>query len=405
MTASILAHYSELALKGKNRPWFIRRLVRNLHTALAGLGVKEIRTPMGRIEIVLNKEATADEVRERMSRVFGLANYSMATRVPLDFDGMANAIVAMLPPREGIASFRVRVRRADQDFPTPSPDLARDLGSRVWHARGWTVDLDHADLVIHVEIIPGAAFCYMGRQPGAPATRTLRGGVEPGPGGLPTGTAGRVVALLSGGIDSPVAAWRMMRRGCQVTLVHFHSVPFLSNTSQDKARRLAEVLTTYQLRTRLYQIAFGELQRQITLSVPGDLRVVVYRRMMLRIADRIARHVRARALVTGDVIGQVASQTLDNMAVIDTASQLTIFRPLVGMDKDEITIQAQRLGTYEISVLPDQDTCTLFTPRHPETHARRFDVERLEAALPIKDMVDAAMASACVEYLTYPVIK
>lgn len=388
---SILAHYSELALKGKNRPWFIRRLVRNLHTALAGLGVKEIRTPMGRIEIVLNKEATSDEVRERMSRVFGLANYSVATRVPLDFEGMANAIVGMLPPREGIGSFRVRVRRADQDFATPSPDLARDLGSRVWHARGWQVDLDHADLVIHVEIIPGAAFCYMGRQAG--------------PGGLPTGTAGRVVALLSGGIDSPVAAWRMMRRGCQVTLVHFHSAPFLSNASQEKARRLAEVLTTYQLRTRLYMIAFGDLQRQITVSVPGDLRVVVYRRMMLRIADRIARHVRARALVTGDVIGQVASQTLDNIAVIDTASQLTVFRPLVGMDKDEITIQAQRLGTYEISILPDQDTCTLFTPRHPETHARRFDVEKLEAALPIREMIDAVVASACVEYLTYPMIK
>jgi len=388
---SILAHYSELALKGKNRPWFIRRLVRNLHTALAGLGVKEIRTPMGRVEIVLNKEATADDVRERMSRVFGLANYAMAARVPLDFEGMANAIVVMLPPREGIGSFRVRVRRADQDFPTPSPDLARDLGSRVWHARGWKVDLDHADLVITVEIIPGAAFCYMGRQPG--------------PGGLPTGTAGRVVALLSGGIDSPVAAWRMMRRGCQVTLVHFHSVPFLSNMSQEKARRLAQVLTTYQLRTRLYLIAFGDLQRQITLSVPGDLRVVVYRRMMLRIADRIARHVRARALVTGDVIGQVASQTLDNIAVIDTASQLTVFRPLVGMDKEEITTQAQRLGTYEISIVPDQDSCTLFTPRHPETHARRFEIDTLEAALPIKEMIDAAMASACVEYLTYPVIK
>jgi thiamine biosynthesis protein ThiI len=388
---SILAHYSELALKGKNRPWFIRRLVRNLHTALAGLSVKEIRTPMGRVEIVLNKEATADEVRERMSRVFGLANYSLATRVPLDFDGMANAIVQMLPPRESVGSFRVRVRRADRNFTVPSPDLARDLGSRVWHARGWKVDLDHAELVITVEIVPGAAFCYMGRQPG--------------PGGLPTGTAGRVVALLSGGIDSPVAAWRMMRRGCQVTLVHFHSVPFLSNASQEKARRLAEVLTTYQLRTRLYLIAFGDLQRQVTLSVPGDLRVIVYRRLMLRIAERIARQVRARALVTGDVIGQVASQTLDNMAVIDTASEMSVFRPLVGMDKDEITIQAQRLGTYEISIVPDQDACTLFTPRHPETHARKFEIDRLEEALPITEMIDEAMASACVEYLTYPVIK
>ena len=197
------------------------------------------------------------------------------------------------------------MRRADQKFPMPSPDLARDLGSRVWTARGWKVDLDHADLVIRVEIIPGAAFCYIGRQPGPAACR-------------PAPAAGWS-ALLSGGIDSPVAAWRMMQRGCHVTLVHFHSAPFLSNASQEKARRLAEVLTRYQLRSRLYLVPFGELQRQITLSVPGDLRVIVYRRMMLRIAQRIARHVRARALVTGDVIGQVASQTLDNMTVIDQA--------------------------------------------------------------------------------------
>lgn len=388
---SILAHYSEIGLKGKNRPWFIRRLVRNLHTALAGLGVKEVRTPMGRLEIVLNKAETCDAVRERMARVFGLANYSVATRVPLDFDGMAGAIVAMLPAKESVGSFRVLVRRADQDFPTPSPDLARDLGSRVWHARGWKVDLDHADLVITVEIVPGAAFCYMGRQAG--------------PGGLPTGTAGRVVALLSGGIDSPVAAWRMMRRGCQVTLVHFHSVPFLSTASQEKARRLAAVLTRYQLRSRLYLVPFGDLQREVTLSVPGDLRVVIYRRLMMRIAERIARQVRARALVTGDVIGQVASQTLDNIAAIDTASPLLTFRPLIGMDKEEIILQAQRLGTYEISILPDEDSCTLFTPRHPETHARAFDVARLEETLSLPRMIDAAVASACVEYLTYPVIK
>ena len=303
---SILVHYSELALKGKNRPWFIHRLVRNLHAALAGLHVKEVRTPIGRIEIVLGQESAMAEVRERLSRVFGIANYSEAMHVPLDFDGMAEAIVSQLPPKESATTFRVHVRRSDPKFTTPSPELARDLGSKVWYARGWKVDLDHADLVISVEIAPGVAYCYMGR--------------EAGPGGLPTGTAGRVVALLSGGIDSPVAAWRMMKRGCHVTLVHFHSTPFLSNASQAKARQLAEVLTRYQLRSRLYLVPFGELQRQVTLSVPGDLRVIVYRRLMLRIAQRIARDVRARALVTGDVIGQVASQTLDNMTVIDRAS-------------------------------------------------------------------------------------
>ena len=385
---SILAHYSEVALKGKNRPWFIGRLVRHLHMALAGLSVKEIRTPMGRIEIVLGREATAVEIRDRMARVFGIANYSVATRVPLDFDGMADAIVSRLPPRESVASFRVYVRRADQHFAVPSPDLARDLGSKVWHARGWKVDLDHADLVISVEIVPGNAFLYMNK--------------EPGPGGLPTGTAGRVTALLSGGIDSPVAAWRMMKRGCHVTLVHFHSAPFLSNTSQEKARRLAEVLTRYQLRSRLHLVPFGELQRQVTLSVPGDLRVVIYRRFMLRIAERIARDARAKALVTGDVIGQVASQTLDNIAAADSAVRLPIFRPLVGMDKEEIMAQARRLGTFEISIVPDQDTCTLFTPRHPETHARRHQIDEVEATLPVAEMVKAAAAQAVVEHLTYP---
>ena len=388
---SILVHYSEVALKGKNRTWFVRRLIRNIHTALAGLHVKEVRTPIGRIEIVLAQDEVVPEVIDRLRRLFGIANYSVASRVPLDFDGMAEAIVSRLPPKESAQSFRVLVRRADQKFPVPSPDLARDLGSKVWYARGWKVDLEHADLVIRVEIVPGAAFCYMGREQGA--------------GGLPTGTGGRLVALLSGGIDSPVAAWRMMRRGCNVMLVHFHSAPFLSNASQEKARRLAEVLTRHQLRTRLYLVPFGELQRQITLSVPGDLRVIVYRRMMLRIAQRIAFDVRARALVTGDVIGQVASQTLDNMTTIDLASRLTILRSLVGMDKEEIIAQAQRLGTFDISILPDQDSCTLFTPRHPETHAKRHTIDQAEFTLPVDTMVDTAVSSAVVEQLQFPVIK
>ena len=388
---SILAHYSEVALKGKNRPWFVGRLVRHLHMALAGLSVKEIRTPMGRIEIVLGREATADEIRDRMSRVFGIANYSVATRVPLDFDGMAEAIVSRLPPRDSVSSFRVYVRRADQQFATPSPDLARDLGSKVWHARGWKVDLDHADLVISIEIVPGQAYLYLQK--------------EAGPGGLPTGTAGRVTALLSGGIDSPVAAWRMMKRGCHVTLVHFHSAPFLSNTSQGKARRLAEVLTRYQLRSRLFLVPFGELQREVTLSVPGALRVIIYRRFMLRIAERIARDARAKALVTGDVIGQVASQTLDNLAAADSASRLPILRPLVGMDKEEIIAEAQRLGTFDISIVPDKDSCTLFTPRHPETHAKRFTIDAAEKTLPVDTMIQSAVDAAVVEQLSYPVIK
>ena len=328
---------------------------------------------------------------DRLSRVFGIANYAVAHRVPVEPGPMGDAIVDLLPPKEAAESFRVFVRRADPKYPVPSPVLARDLGSRVWTARGWKVDLDHADLVVSVEIVPGGAYCYMGKHAGL--------------GGLPIGTGGRLVALLSGGIDSPVSVWRMMRRGCHVTLVHFHSAPFLSTASQEKARRLAEVLNRYQLKTRLYLVPFGELQRQVTLSVPGDIRVVVYRRMMLRIAQRIARDVRARALVTGDVVGQVASQTLDNMTTIDRATHMTVLRPLVGMDKEEIILQARRLGTYDISILPDQDTCTLFTPHHPETHAQRYAIDEAEKALPIDDLVTTAVKEAAVEQLSHPEVK
>lgn len=384
---SVIAHYQEIALKGKNRPWFLQRLLRNLRVALADLDIPEVRTPMGRIEVVLRNDADWPEVRERLSRMFGLANFALAHRVPLDLEALADALVRDLPTGP-VESFRIAVRRADKRFPIPSPDVERMLGRRVQDARGWKVDLSHPALRIGVELLPKEAFYYFAK---------LRG-----PGGLPMGTAGRVVALLSGGIDSPVAAWRMMKRGCNATLVHFHSYPFLSRTSQDKARELAKLLTRYQLRARLYLVPFGELQRQITVSVPGPLRVVIYRRMMFRIAERIARIRGAHGLVTGEVVGQVASQTLDNLAAIGEATALPVFRPLIGFDKEEITVEAERLGSYPISVIPDEDCCTLFTPRHPVTHARRDQIAAAERTLQIPEMVDAAIAGTILERFQYP---
>ena len=384
---SIIAHYQELALKGRNRPWFQRKLVRHLHTALTGLSIREIRTLMGRLEIVLGRDDTVNEVRDRLSRVFGLANYAMAGRSAADVTAIGDAILRDLPAAD-VPSFRVTVRRADKQFPLPSPQLEREIGSRVQDARGWPVNLDRPALQIRVEVVPGEVFYSFGNEPGA--------------GGLPMGTAGRVVALLSGGIDSPVAAWRMMRRGCHAALVHFHSYPFLSRTSQDKARQLAEVLTRYQLKTALQLVPFGELQRQVTLAVPGPMRVVVYRRLMLRIAERIAGRIGAKALVTGDVVGQVASQTLDNLAVVGAAVTLPVFRPLIALDKEEIVAAAERLGTYSISIVPDEDCCTLFTPRHPETHAKLAGVEQMERALPIAEMVETAVAQSVIERLAYP---
>jgi tRNA uracil 4-sulfurtransferase len=384
---SVVVHYKELALKGRNRPWFIQLLVRNLKIALARLDVLAIRAIMGRIEIELGPAASWEEVRVRLERVFGVANFSSASRSTHDFATLASAILGDLG---GVAaeSFRVSATRADKRLPFTSPQVEREVGGLIKQATGWRVDLDNAALTIHIEMLPDGAFYLFGKQPGA--------------GGLPTGTGGRVACLLSGGIDSPVAAYRMMRRGCSVLLVHFHAYPILSRASQEKVREIATLLTTYQLRSRLLLVPFGDLQQRVVLAIRPELRVVVYRRLMLRIAERLARAGRARALVTGEVIGQVASQTLENMTTISAATDMEILRPLVGMDKDEISAEAQRIGTFPISIIPDQDCCTLFTPRHPATRARVDEVAQAEQALPISDMVASAVAAASVEDFSFP---
>jgi thiamine biosynthesis protein ThiI len=384
---SIVVHYQELALKGKNRPWFLSRLVRNLRRALSDLDVRSVRALMGRIEVVLGPAAVPGEVGDRISRVFGIANFSYAGRSVLDLDAIAAAILNDLGDRT-CTSFRVSAKRADKRFPLTSPQIEREVGGRIKEARGWKVSLDDPDLVIHVELLTDQAFYFFGKERGA--------------GGLPTGTAGRVVCLLSGGIDSPVAAHRMMKRGCTVTFVHFHSYPILSRASQEKARELVTLLTKWQQRSRVYLVAFGEIQQQVVLAVPGPMRVVVYRRLMMRIAEAIARTRDAQALVTGEVVGQVASQTLENLAVIGSVATLPIFRPLIGMDKDEITAEAIRIGTYPISIVPDQDCCTLFTPRNPLTRTRLAEIEAAEQALPIDDLVDRAVREAVVEQCEFP---
>jgi thiamine biosynthesis protein ThiI len=384
---SIVVHYQEIALKGKNRPWFLARLVRNLRQAVSDLDVTSVRGLMGRIEMVLGPTAVPEAVGDRIRHVFGVANFSYAGRTRLDLDGIAAAVLKDLGDRT-CESFRVSVRRADKRFPLTSPQAEREIGGRIKNARGWRVDLENADLVIHVELLTDDAFYFFGKEKGA--------------GGLPTGTAGRVACLLSGGSDSPVAAHRMMKRGCTATFVHFHSYPILSRASQEKARELVKLLTTWQQRSRLYLVPFGDIQQQVVLAVPGPMRVVVYRRLMLRIAERIARLRNAQALVTGDVVGQVASQTLENLAVVGHVATLPLFRPLIGMDKDEITAEAQRIGTYPISIIPDQDCCTLFTPRNPQTRARLAEIEAAEHALQIEALVGRAVEEAVIEQFEFP---
>lgn len=387
---SIVLHYQEIALKGKNRPWFVSRLVRNLRAVTADLDVRDVRALVGRIELVPGENADWDVIRERVSRVFGIANFAQAGRAPLDIDAIAQQILNGLGDIEP-RSFRVSARRADKRFPMTSPQIEREIGGRVKAARGWHVDLEHPEFTIHVEALTNEAFYSFGRERGA--------------GGMPVGVSGRVICLLSGGIDSPVAAWRLMRRGCRVLFVHFHSYPILSRASQEKVREVAKLLARFQLHSRLYLVPFGEIQQQIVLAVAPPLRVVIYRRFMMRIAERIAGHARARALVTGEVVGQVASQTLENMTSINSVVKMPVLRPLVGMDKEEIVAEAERLGSYSISIIPDQDCCTLFTPRHPATRAKEADVLRAEATLPVEDIIEKAVTAAEVEDYEFPVLK
>jgi tRNA uracil 4-sulfurtransferase len=387
---SVIVHYQEIALKGRNRPWFIERLVQNLRAATADLGVTEVRALMGRIELVLGPEARWHDVKSRVQTVFGIANFSKAGHTPADLDVLGRAILTDLEERSP-RSFSIAARRSDKRYPISSPEIEQRLGAIVKGARGWAVDLEHPELTIHVEMLKERAFYYFGKERGA--------------GGLPTGVSGRVACLMSGGIDSPVAAWRMMRRGCRAQLIHFHGYPFVSLTSQEKARELARVLTEYQQRTRLHLVAFGEVQRQVVLGVPSPLRVVIYRRLMLRIAERLARQEGARALVTGESVGQVASQTLENITVIAGATTMPVLRPLIGMDKEEVTAEAERIGTYRISIIPDEDCCQLFTPRSPVTRATVASVEAAEANLPIKDLVESALAGTVVEDWKFPMVQ
>ena len=384
---SIIVHYKELALKGKNRPWFIQLLVRNLRTALAGLHVASVRSSMGRIELELRPDSPHEEVRERLSRVFGIANFSFANHGPQDFTRLAATIIEEMGDIHP-ASFRVSATRSDKRLPFTSPQVEREIGRLIWVAKQWKVDLSHPALTIHIEMMPSEAFYFLGKEPGA--------------GGLPSGTGGRVACLLSGGIDSPVAAWRLIKRGCRAVFIHFHGHPFVTRASADKAEELAKHLTRHQYHSRLYLVPFGDIQRQIVLSSPAPLRVVLYRRLMVRIAEEIGRENKCWALVTGDSLGQVASQTAGNITVVDEVATLPFLRPLIGMDKVEITEQAQKIGTYETSIEPDQDCCRLFIPPHPATQAKLEDVRRAESMLDVHGLVKQALEKVELKEFTFP---
>ncbi|MBI4488992.1 MAG: tRNA 4-thiouridine(8) synthase ThiI [Deltaproteobacteria bacterium] len=384
---SVLVRYHEVALKRGNRPYFVRLLKSNLASSVSGLGLREIKQLAGRLLLLFGEEADGEEISHRVQTVFGVANFSFVERTAADLEVLKSRVLDCIDGKQ-FASFRIDTKRGDKDFPLTSPEINREVGAAVKERSGARVDLRNAALTVSIEILPGDAFFGFDKIAGA--------------GGLPVGVSGRVVSLISGGIDSPVASYRMMQRGCRLTFVHFHSTPYLDKTSQEKVRELVRLLTRHQFSSRLYLVPFGEIQRQIVAAVLRPLRVILYRRMMMRIAESIAKKVRAGALVTGESLGQVASQTLENLAAIEDASTLPILRPLVGMDKQEIVDQARKIGTFDTSCIPDQDCCQLFVPRHPATKARLIDVERAESPLDLSALTQFGLEKAEIEEFKFP---
>lgn len=383
----IVLRYHEIALKRGNRPMFIRQLVNNTGAVLRGTGVKRVRPVPGRVVVSLKPGADWPEISRRLQWVFGMVNYSLAWRSERNIDDITDTVLNAIDGGR-FTSFAIRTKRGDKSFPLESPEISRIVGAAVKERSGAAVNLRHPELAIGIEVLPREAFVALDRLPG--------------PGGLPVGVSGRVMSLLSGGIDSPVAAWRMMRRGCEVEFVHFHGAPYQDRTSRDKATELVRLLTRYQLRSRLHCVTFGEIQRQIVAGVQRPFRVVLYRRMMMRIAEALAARLGATAVVTGESLGQVASQTLSNIAVTQQATALPVLRPLVGMDKSEISAQAEQIGTFEISIQPDQDCCQLFVPRHPSTHMTIEEAVEAEAALDIPAMVQAALGTVVAQEFSFP---
>ena len=387
MKTHVIVKTHELALKGKNRPWFMRRLTDNLRIATKGTGVSRVWQAQLMVGLTLEDEGAWPEVRERVRNCFGVAKFFLAYEFPQELDLVKEALPTMMEDYR-IESFRIETNRADKRFHLTSPDVNRELGRFVEDLTGARVDLSKPDLTVYLDIQSRGIFLYFDETPAH--------------GGLPVGTSGRVAVMLSGGIDSPVAAWHMMKRGCPATYVHFHSYPLVDRSSIEKASELVQHLACHQRQSELLLAPLAEIQKRIIVETPPSFRVLLYRRFMLRIAQKLARQAGAKAIITGESCGQVSSQTLENIAVVDDVAYMPVLRPLIGLNKEEIVGMARSIGTFPISIQTDQDCCSLFVPKHPETRARLSTVERLEQGLPVDEMVAEAVAGVTSERVPSP---
>ena len=382
MKRCFICYYHEIILKGKNRAFFERRLKENVEKALAGLPYRSIRRLSGRILVELVPDSPVEEVGARLQKVFGLVFCCPAWKSTQKMEQLQEDLWSLVQTRE-FDTYKIDSRRANKKYPLNSQQMNEHLGAIIGERSGQRVRLEQPDLTCYVDIVEDYAFLYFEK---------LKGAL-----GLPLSSSGKVVVLLSGGIDSPVAAYKVMKRGCRAIFVHFHSLPHTTPESLDKVRLLVSILNEYQYGSKTYMIPFADAQRQVVAFTPLETRVILYRRIMMRLAESIARREGAHALVTGDSIGQVASQTLENLRAISDATQFPIFRPLIGEDKEEIIAVARRIGTFETSILPHDDCCSLFVPKHPETRARLDGIRRVEGELDIDKIVGDALSEMKIE--------
>lgn len=379
-----LVHYHEIGLKGRNRSNFEMRLLKNIEAIVKEFPIVTVHRIAGRLCVFLREGTnrdTAYRLTELLRVIPGVARVSCGYKCERDLDIMGEVAVSALGECDAFETFKVQARRNHTDFETDSMEMNRIVGAVLCEAfPDKDVRMKDPDVVVGVEVVQNASYIY---------AQSVRG-----IGGLPVGSSGRVVSLLSSGIDSPVALWKMARRGAECIGVHFSGRPQTADASEYLVDDIAHVLERSGCIARTYVVAFGDYQKEIMLHVPPSLRVIMYRRLMFKVAEEIARRERAGALVTGESLGQVASQTLDNIRATDAAVKIPVFRPLIGTDKLDIIEDAQRLGTFEISSQDAPDCCTLFMPRNPETHAKLSDVLEAESQLPIerwvRELADAA---------------
>ncbi len=375
----IVIHYGEIALKGRNRIFFENKLKANIKKTLHKVKIKEIERLRGRLVINLAEAGQEKLAIEGLQNVFGISHFSFGTAVEKDIEAIKETAWILLK-NKSFDSFKIETRRAQKDFPINSMEVNKQVGAFVQKNCGKKVDLSEPEIACYIEITERAALLYTEKIPG------LRG--------LPVGVSEKAVCLLSSGIDSPVASYMMLKRGVNLIYAHFHSQPFTSKASQENTDRLVQILNRYQFHCKAYFIPFIDIQKEIMAKAPSELRVLLYRRYMVRLAERIAKSEKAAALVTGENVGQVASQTLSNIRVVAEVTDLPILRPLAGFDKEEIIQQAKKIGTFEVSIEPYEDCCTLFVPENPQTRANPKMLTNAEKLLDVSKLMEQALEHA-----------